>query len=352
MVKVFAPLVVDLSHHNTVTDFAATYAAGIRGVIHKASQGATTSDQTYAKRRKDAVAAGLLFGAYHFSDNSNVANQVSNFLRCAAPDENTLLALDWEDQGKRTMTLAQAKEFLQLVYDKTGQRPILYTGNVGKEALGGRPDAFLNRHRLWLCQYGNTAKCPPGWDSYWLWQFSADKSGPQPHSVAGIKDIGVDLNVFGGTDLAAEWVCREGPVVVPIKKTEPDKPIVATSPADRPEPKKAVTVNTPDPAPAKTGFTVNDLMPVSRKAFRLVWLKRAVHVTWISLTTDKIMEYMGIAKGYREQVESFVSDHSTVLVITGGLTLVAVLSTIGKLMASDASSGTYTPSGLTPENAK
>ena len=350
MPQIFSPVVCDLSHHNTVTSFPAVYAAGIRGVIHKSSQGSTLPDKTYASRRKDAVAAGLLWGAYHFGDSSTVANQVSNFLRCADPDENTLLALDWEDQGSRTMSLAQAKEFLQLVFDRTGQRPVLYSGNVAKEKLGGRPDPFLNRHRLWLCEYGDTARYPPGWDKHWLWQFSADGSGPLPHSVAGITDIGVDLNVFGGTDLAAEWVCREGPVVVPIKKTEPDKPIVATSPADRPEPKKAV--NTPDPVPAKTGFTVNDLMPVSRKAFRLVWLKRAVHVTWISLTTDKIMEYMGIAKGYREQVESFVSDHSTVLVITGGLTLVAVLSTIGKLMASDASSGTYTPSGLTPENAK
>lgn len=350
MAKVFSPVVVDISHHNTVTDFAATYAAGIRGVIHKSSQGATLSDKTYTSRRKDATAAGLLWGAYHFADSSNVANQVSSFLRCAAPDDNTLLALDWEDQGSRTMSLDQAKEFLQLVFDRTGQRPLLYSGNVAKEKLGARPDPFLNRHRLWLCQYGPVAKYPAGWDKHWLWQFSADGSGPLPHSVAGIKDIGVDLNVFGGTDLAAEWVCREGPVVVPIKKTEPDKPIVATSPADRPEPKPPT--NTPDPVPAKTGFTVKDLMPVSRKAFRLVWLKRAVHATWISFSADKLMEYMGVAQNYRHQVESFVSDHSTVLVITGGLTVVAIISGVCKLMASDASSGTYIPSGLTPENAK
>lgn len=351
MAKIFVPLVADISHHNTVTDLAATYAAGIRGVIHKASQGAAASDPTYAKRRKDAVAAGLLFGAYHFCDNSNVANQVSNFLRCAQPDENTLLAADWEevDKGRRNMSLDQIKEFLQLVFERTGQRPVLYTGSVGKEALGGRADPFLARHRLWLCEYGPKAIYPPGWNTHWLWQFSADGFGPQPHSVAGIKDIGVDLNVFGGTDLAAEWVCREGPVVVPIKKTEPDKPIVATSPADRPEPK---TTNTPNPPAPKTGFSVGDLMPVSRKAFRLVWLKRAVHATWISFSADKLMEYMGVAQGYRQQVESFVSDHSAVLVITGGLTVVAIISGVCKLMASDASSGTYTPSGLTPETNK
>ena len=335
------PTIIDISHHNDVRSFADLYGAGIRGVIHKASEGVTMVDKTYAKRRKDALAAGMLFGSYHFADNSTVANQVSNFLRAAQPDDNTLLALDWEDKGSRTMNLAQAKEFLQLVFDRTGQRPILYTGNVGKEALGGRPDAFLSRHRLWLCQYGPKAVCPPGWDTPWLWQYL--DSG----QIAGIGDGKVDFNVFNGKDLAAEWVCREGPVVVPIKKTEPDKPIVATSPADRPE-----TKNTPDPVPAKTGFTVKDLMPVSRKAFRLVWLKRAVHATWISFSADKLMEYMGVAQGYRHQVESFVSDHSAVLVITGGLTVVAIISGVCKLMASDASSGTYTPSGLQPETNK
>jgi hypothetical protein len=31
------PLVVDLSHHNDVTDFGAVKAAGIAGIIHKAT---------------------------------------------------------------------------------------------------------------------------------------------------------------------------------------------------------------------------------------------------------------------------------------------------------------------------
>ena len=341
-----SPNVVDISHHNDVRSFTDLYGAGIRGIIHKASEGAAIVDKTYTKRRPDAVAAGMLWGSYHYLDASTVKTQVSNYLRATDPDENTLLACDAERNNRPNWSpnLDQIEEFLTLVYEKTEQRAKLYGGELLKALLAGKTNAFLARHQLWLSQYGPKAVCPPGWSEPWLWQY-AEKG-----RLNGIGDSNVDLNQYAGANLAAEWVYREGPVVVPIKPTvvtvattKTDTPIVSKSPADRPE------VNTPDPVPAKTGFTVNDLMPVSRKAFRLVWLKRAIHVTWISLTTDKIMDYMGIAKGYREQVESFVSDHSTVLVITGGLTVVAVLSAIGKLMASDASSGTYTPSGLTPE---
>ena len=44
-------VVVDLSHHNENVDFAKMKANGIVGVIHKATQGLTYVDKTYAKRR-------------------------------------------------------------------------------------------------------------------------------------------------------------------------------------------------------------------------------------------------------------------------------------------------------------
>jgi GH25 family lysozyme M1 (1,4-beta-N-acetylmuramidase) len=64
------PRVVDISHHNTVTDLRATAAAGIWGVIHKSSQGRGYRDPDYAARRPRRKAAGLLWGAYHFNDGS------------------------------------------------------------------------------------------------------------------------------------------------------------------------------------------------------------------------------------------------------------------------------------------
>lgn len=212
------PVVVDLFHGDDVRDFKAVYAAGIRGVIHKATQGTGNVDPAFAARRVAAVAAGLLYAAYHFGDDSDVTAQVDHFLSVAKPDDATMLALDFEPNGEHTMSLAQAKIFLQQVYDKTGQRPILYSGNLIKESLKGKPDPFFNAHRLWLCEYGPRAILPPGWDTYFLYQFTGDGVGPGPHEIDGIATQGIDLNVFGGTDLASEWVHkpqRPAPDIIP-----------------------------------------------------------------------------------------------------------------------------------------
>lgn len=50
-------VVIDLSHHNEVADFGKVYASGVRGVIHKATQGSTFIDADYASRRATAQAA-------------------------------------------------------------------------------------------------------------------------------------------------------------------------------------------------------------------------------------------------------------------------------------------------------
>lgn len=212
------PVVVDLSHHNEVEDWGKVYAAGIRGVIHKATQGTGNVDPTYASRKAPARAAGLLWAAYHFADGSDVTAQVDHFLSVVQPDDKTLLVLDFEPNGASTMSLDQAREFLQQVYDKTGQRPVLYSGNLIKEGLGSKVDPFFAAHRLWICQYGPVAKLQASWSKYWLWQFCGDGVGPLPHEIDGIASKGIDLNVFGGTDLAAEWVQmpnRPAPQIVP-----------------------------------------------------------------------------------------------------------------------------------------
>ena len=54
------PLVVDLSHHNDVADFGAVKAAGIAGIIHKATEGVSFTDKLYADRRGRALGVGLL----------------------------------------------------------------------------------------------------------------------------------------------------------------------------------------------------------------------------------------------------------------------------------------------------
>lgn len=201
--------VVDLYHGDAVTSFTQAKAVGVRGVIHKASQGVTVTDPAYADRRKEALAAGLLWGAYHFATNQDPVAQAHHFLACATPDANTLVALDFESNGNHTMSLDQARTFLNTVAAAIGRRCVLYSGNLIKELLGNSEDSFFGSHRLWLAEYGPRAIVPKAWSKYWLWQFSGDGIGPGPHSVAGIPGAGgaLDCNSYAGTlsELAAEW---------------------------------------------------------------------------------------------------------------------------------------------------
>jgi lysozyme len=206
------PRVVDISHHNIVKDLGAAAAAGIWGVIHKASQGKAYADPDYDARRVAASAAGMLWGAYHFNTGDNVASQVEWFLAKAKPDDHTLLVLDYEDNRLSQMNIHHAVEFLRLIEAKAGRKAAIYSGNRLKETidqLGPADSLYMAEHRLWLCQYGQHAVLPHYFAKWWLWQFTGDAVGPMPHNVPGIVagNGGIDLNTYPGTreQLEGEW---------------------------------------------------------------------------------------------------------------------------------------------------
>src|SRR5215470_7676869 len=207
------PLVVDLYHGDRVTDLAAAKAAGVAGVIHKAHQGASPGgdDPLYAIRRRAARKAGLMWGAYHFMTDENPEAQAAAFLRSADPDAHTLLAVDFEPNGRRTPSIEQLRAMLRAVIARAGRKAVIYSGVLIKETLGAAPDAFLAAHRLWLAQYADVWTLAPltAWARPWLWQFTGDGQGPRPHGIAGIGSPKgcVDINRYDGTieDLTAEW---------------------------------------------------------------------------------------------------------------------------------------------------
>jgi lysozyme len=192
-------VVIDISHHNGNVDLNKAKAAGILGVIHKATQGIGMFDSRYETNRQQAQAAGLLWGAYHFGTKANGAAQADFFLSKANADNQTLLVLDYEPNGNSTMTLDQARAFVARVEAVTGRFPGLYSGNLIKEQLGGQPvDPILSQCFLWLAQYGNqTNNIPATWPSWTLWQYTDGVAGPGPHSVDGIGPC--DRDQFNGT---------------------------------------------------------------------------------------------------------------------------------------------------------
>lgn len=290
-----SPVVVDLFSGDEVENWDAVWAAGVRGVILKATEGGNYTDKTYAKRRVAARKAGLLVGAYAFANDTDVETQVDHFLSVAEPDGELLLALDYEPNGTRTMSLAQARRWLELVYEKTGQRPVLYSGNLIKESLT-KPDPFFNQHRLWLAQYSMTPRLPVGWTNYWLWQYSGDGTGSAgPHEVDGIATKGIDVNVFGGKDLAAEWApcdpAWKGAAVAAVQvTTSPAKAdIVSASPMQ--------TVATA----AKEAYASRSIWAAIVGAASMIWgvLSPGLQAAWdwVTWALDLIPEVKGEVDG-------------------------------------------------------
>jgi lysozyme len=192
-------VVVDISHHNGNVDLTKAKADGIVGVIHKASQGTSLGDNKYQTNREKANTAGLLWGAYHFGTKGDGKAQADFFLSKANPDDQTLLVLDFEPNGNSTMTLAQAKAFVTRISEVRGSFPGLYSGNLIKEQLGGKPpDPILSQCFLWIAQYGpKVTNIPATWPTWTLWQYTDGNVGPQPHSVDGIGNC--DRDRFNGS---------------------------------------------------------------------------------------------------------------------------------------------------------
>ena len=195
-------VLVDLSHHNEAVDFAKMKAAGIVGVIHKATQGLTYVDKTYASRRRKAVDCGLLWGAYHFGVGADGSDQAQFFLKVTKPDEQTLLVLDYEPNlTGPTMALDQAREFVEHVAEATGRWPGLYSGHLIKEQLGGvtPPDRQLSKCFLWLAQYNGPKplNIPSTFKTWTFWQYTDGVHGPEPHRVDGVGLC--DRNKFNGS---------------------------------------------------------------------------------------------------------------------------------------------------------
>jgi lysozyme len=203
-------LVVDLSHHNPTPNFAAARAAGRVGVIHKATQGTSFIDSRYAVRKYAALAAGLLWGAYHFGTGSDPVAQVDHFIDTVQPDGNFLVALDFERNGQdptNSMQLSQAKTFLADFQQKAGLRLTFYSGQYVFDTVGDHPDRDLAKHRIWWARYLAVPNLHPTWSRFYLWQYTDGTHGPlEPKQTPGIGAS--DCNHFESTanELRASWL--------------------------------------------------------------------------------------------------------------------------------------------------
>src|SRR5215813_1084007 len=218
--------VIDLSHHNVIPQsLQPAKAVGVWGVIHKLTESTGFVDSKCHARYVLAAEARMLWGVYHFIRPGKIEQQAEFFVEQAderVADPLTLYALDYEDTG---VSINDALTFMRKVEDLTGHKPVLYSGHVLKDALNGQPNSEISKYRLWLAQYSSAPTLPPGFDKYFLWQFS------ETGNVAGINPP-VDVNAYDDDEatLRAEW---PGTEITP-PQPQPDELVVTVTVAAPP----------------------------------------------------------------------------------------------------------------------
>ena len=205
---------IDVSHWQGTIDWAKVRAAGKKFAFIKASEHTSFVDNKYQTNRSNAKAAGLKVGAYHFArpdlGTTDAYAEADHFMKTAAWKSGELRpVLDLEDTGGLSSSALQTwvKAFLQRIYDRTGERAIIYVSPSFWTTKMGNSTWFAKNGYdvLWIAHWttGSSPSTPAenwGGKGWTFWQYTSDGS------VSGISGR-VDLNRYKGTDL--------GPALIP-----------------------------------------------------------------------------------------------------------------------------------------
>jgi GH25 family lysozyme M1 (1,4-beta-N-acetylmuramidase) len=239
------PVCIDISHHQGYPDFEEVAASGVKGIIHKVSEGTSFKDPARAENCNNARAAGLAISTYHWlSPGSNPSAQMEFYLSLLDPVQGERVVIDYEQDG---CTVAMLEDAVGALLDYRAELKVtVYSGHLLKEQLGDQHNTFLaDNTDFWLAEYQSIGTLddiswPDGTYPHWtLHQYS------ETGVIPGINDTYVDLNRFNGND--QEFLAWISPTGAPPKPPQPDDSSVVNVAITAPEDIKVqVSVNGSD----------------------------------------------------------------------------------------------------------
>ena len=207
-------IVIDAYQGNSIDWDEMAADTKVVGVIHRSSIGLRV-DTSYETRKAIAKERGYLWGAYHLGYNGNVEAQAELFLDLVNDEEDTLMILDLENTTNGTfMTIDEAEEFMEIVYEETGRIPLVYANHSTTKMLNNQmaENPLFQSSKLWYARFkSSVTDFPVGiWKNYFLWQFSSEincsSTGSCLYNVPGTR-YDMDVNVYYGTksELTLNW---------------------------------------------------------------------------------------------------------------------------------------------------
>lgn len=217
---------IDVSHWQGSIDWKRVKAAGYNIAIIKVSGGdaGLYFDSRAAANYKNAKAAGLAVGMYHFAGKHGAVIEADHFIKAVSPiAENDVLVLDWEKSNKPSAAEDQwCADFINRVKSKLGVTPMVYMNTSSENYISWVRTRATNAG-LWIADYRYTASqnVPiKHWPFYFIHQFTS--SGKVP-GITG----NVDLDSVKGTVDTFKKYGYHKPAPKPEPKPTP-KPVVTT----------------------------------------------------------------------------------------------------------------------------
>lgn len=199
--------IIDVSEHNTVTDWRAVKADGIEGVIIRAGYGRGNVDKKFRKHITGALAAGLHVGIYWFSYaySADMAEAEAYYCMNTVSDvvswKDITLPIFWDFEGdsmnfankcgvdvSRETLVDMAEAFCDAL-ESEGHMPGIYSNLDYERRFGLLTVAEQNGWSVWYAQYNysmdNSVPSPD------MWQYT---SGGQVNGITGNVDMNKLLN--------------------------------------------------------------------------------------------------------------------------------------------------------------
>ncbi|MGC2234758.1 MAG: GH25 family lysozyme [Pyrinomonadaceae bacterium] len=199
---------VDVSKFSTVKNWKELKDAGLSFVIMRATQGTARSDDKFPEYWEKSKEYGFIRGAYHFYEPNQDPTQQALFFVNSVDLERTDLPLILDVENPLNGSISDAKTFienlkicLEVIAQKTGRKPIIYTWNNFVRTLDMTEN--FSEYPLWIADYSNKDEptVPGNWNKWTFRQFS-DGTINNPNILK--KASGVDYNTFNGTEKALE----------------------------------------------------------------------------------------------------------------------------------------------------
>jgi lysozyme len=162
----------------------------------KATEGIFLVDPYFQRNWREAPKAGIICGAYHYFKPAKSGKwQAKFFLQTVKVEKGDLpVVVDIEElNGSNPNQMRQElKEFLNYIQNKTGVKPIIYSGiSFYKDYLEG----YFDGYPLWIAHY-HQAELNLSHETKWLFWQHSDKA-----TISGINHV-VDFDAFKGDSAA------------------------------------------------------------------------------------------------------------------------------------------------------